>query len=300
MTCLCSKSRFRWLRKFARCLHSRRLLRRPLRSCPKPRQTPANHRRRITAFAYTPDAARLFCPSQFQNQALRPRTRRHLAARRRRQQPPPLEARSSLAAISPSATSEILSASPPTAESSSPSFSTTTVVDEAGKTEDSFQTLLLDDSGKEIHIAKGDSVIPDAADRSSSRQRQRFKLLSEAVKTADALLPESHAPQHRAFKSPQQDRTFRDVRPSSRSVFRHRRGTGPRMTGPSASSESSCSPRRHRARHARQLRRRAQRLPHGKKVAYFIDKEFWRFAISLRPISRSPSRRPRRFPLVTR
>ncbi len=41
---------------------------------------------------------------------------------------------------------------------------TTTVVDEAGKTEDSFQTLLLDDSGKEIRIAKGDSIIPDAAD----------------------------------------------------------------------------------------------------------------------------------------
>src|SRR3979490_1237766 len=40
---------------------------------------------------------------------------------------------------------------------------TTTVLDDAGKTEDSFQTLLLDDSGHEIHINRGDSLILDAA-----------------------------------------------------------------------------------------------------------------------------------------
>jgi len=40
---------------------------------------------------------------------------------------------------------------------------TTTIVDDSGKAEDSFQTLLLDDSGREIRINKGDSVIPDAA-----------------------------------------------------------------------------------------------------------------------------------------
>src|SRR5258708_1793114 len=36
---------------------------------------------------------------------------------------------------------------------------TTSVLDDSGKTEDSYQTLLLDDSGKEIRINQGDRVI---------------------------------------------------------------------------------------------------------------------------------------------
>lgn len=59
---------------------------------------------------------------------------------------------------------------------------TTTVVDESGKAEDSFMTLLLDDSGREIHIAKADSVIPDAANAVWSSDSAGLVYLSEAVK----------------------------------------------------------------------------------------------------------------------
>jgi len=59
---------------------------------------------------------------------------------------------------------------------------TTTVVDESGKAEDSFMTLLLDDSGREIHIAKADSVIPDAANAAWSSDSAGVVYLSEAVK----------------------------------------------------------------------------------------------------------------------
>jgi hypothetical protein len=59
---------------------------------------------------------------------------------------------------------------------------TTTVVDESGKTEDSFMTLLLDDSGHEIRIAKGDSVLPDAANAAWTSDNAGIVYLSEAVK----------------------------------------------------------------------------------------------------------------------
>jgi hypothetical protein len=59
---------------------------------------------------------------------------------------------------------------------------TTTVVDESGKAEDSFMTLLLDDSGREIRIAKGDSVLPDAANAAWTSDSAGVVYLSEAVK----------------------------------------------------------------------------------------------------------------------
>jgi hypothetical protein len=59
---------------------------------------------------------------------------------------------------------------------------TTSVVDESGKTEDSFMTLLLDDGGHEIRIAKGDSVLPDAANAAWTSDNAGIIYLSEAVK----------------------------------------------------------------------------------------------------------------------
>src|SRR5216683_5590619 len=56
---------------------------------------------------------------------------------------------------------------------------TTTVVDDSGKTEDSFQTLLLDDSGHEIRINKGDNVILDAADAAWLPDNATIAYLSE-------------------------------------------------------------------------------------------------------------------------
>jgi hypothetical protein len=59
---------------------------------------------------------------------------------------------------------------------------TTTVVDESGKAEDSFMTLFLDDGGREIRIAKGDSVLPDAANAAWTSDSAGVVYLSEAVK----------------------------------------------------------------------------------------------------------------------
>jgi len=59
---------------------------------------------------------------------------------------------------------------------------TTTVVDDSGKAEDSFQTLLLDDSGREIRINKGDSVIPGAANAVWLSDNATIAYLSESLK----------------------------------------------------------------------------------------------------------------------
>src|SRR6266478_5526250 len=83
---------------------------------------------------------------------------------------------------------------------------TTTVVDDSGKAEDSFQTLLLDDSGKEIHIAKGDSLIPDAADPFFLPDSVTINFLSEAVKPRLLFSLKATRLNTGAFKSPQQDR----------------------------------------------------------------------------------------------
>src|SRR5229473_6106648 len=61
-------------------------------------------------------------------------------------------------------------------------FLTTTVVDDSGKAEDSFQTLLLDDSGREIRINKGDNVILDAANPNVLPDNATIAFLSETVK----------------------------------------------------------------------------------------------------------------------
>ena len=151
---------------------------------------------------------------------------------------------------------------------------TTTVLDDSGKAEDSFQTLLLDDSGKEIRIAKGDSIIPDAADPFFLPDNVTINFLSEAVKPRMLFSLKATRLNTGSFKSPHEDRTFRDVfaLPGASSAIAIEQDRA--MTGPS----------------------RLQRLdlfsdddkelatlegyeggltvsPSGKKVAYFIDKE---------------------------
>ncbi len=66
---------------------------------------------------------------------------------------------------------------------------TTTVVDDSGKAEDSFQTMLFDDSGHEIRINKGDVASRQRLHRLSLRSRE----------AAPALLPEIHASRDRLF-----------------------------------------------------------------------------------------------------
>ena len=150
----------------------------------------------------------------------------------------------------------------------------TTVVDDSGKAEDSFMTLLLDDGGHEIRVAKGDSVIPDAADPFFLPDDVSINFLSEAVKPRILFSLKSTRLDSGPVKSPYDGRTFRDVVPipGTNSVVAVEQDHA--MTGPN----------------------RLQRLdllsdddkelatldgyeggvsvsPSGKKIAYFIDKE---------------------------
>jgi dipeptidyl aminopeptidase/acylaminoacyl peptidase len=151
---------------------------------------------------------------------------------------------------------------------------TTTVVDDSGKTQDSFQTLVLDDGGREIRIAKGDSVIPDAANPFWLPDNVSINSLSEAVPPRMLFSLKSTRLDSGSFKSPQEGRTFRDVNPLPGTTSAIAIEQDHSQTGPS----------------------RLQRLdllsdddkelatldgyegglsvsPSGKKVAYFLDKE---------------------------
>jgi dipeptidyl aminopeptidase/acylaminoacyl peptidase len=90
---------------------------------------------------------------------------------------------------------------------------TTTVVDDTGKAEDSFQTLLLDDGGKEIRIAKGDSIVPDAANPFWLSDNVSINFLAEAVKPRMLFSLNSTRLTTGSLKSPHEGRTFRDLVP---------------------------------------------------------------------------------------
>jgi hypothetical protein len=151
---------------------------------------------------------------------------------------------------------------------------TTTVVDESGKAEDSFMTLLLDDSGREIRVAKGDSVIPDAANAVWSSDSSGLVYLSEAVKPRQLFSIKFTRLATGSMPSFYEGRTFLDV------------AWLPAMTFAIAVEQD----------HGRTGPPRLQRLdlfsdadeelatldgyegsisvsPSGKKVAYFIDRE---------------------------
>ena len=59
---------------------------------------------------------------------------------------------------------------------------TTTVTEDAGRPEDSFATLVLEDNGKEIRVAGGDSLIKDSANASFLPDNSTIIYLAEAVK----------------------------------------------------------------------------------------------------------------------
>jgi hypothetical protein len=151
---------------------------------------------------------------------------------------------------------------------------TTTVVDDSGKAEDSFQTLLLEDSGKEIRVAKGDSIIPDAADPFFLPDNVTINFLSEAVKPRILFSLKATRLNTGSFKSPHQDRTFRDVFPlpgvySAIAVEQDRA-----MTGPSRLQRLDLLSEDDKELATLDGYEGGLRVsPSGKKVAYFIDKE---------------------------
>src|SRR5213594_1691400 len=88
---------------------------------------------------------------------------------------------------------------------------TTTVVDDSGKAEDSFQTLLFDDSGREVRVAKGDNFIRDAANATFLPDNNTIVYLSEAVKALPLFSMKSTRLSTGSLPSPHEGRTFRDV-----------------------------------------------------------------------------------------
>jgi hypothetical protein len=151
---------------------------------------------------------------------------------------------------------------------------TTTVVDDTGKAEDSFQTLILDDSGHEIRVAKGDSVIPDAANPFWLPDNVSINFLAEAVKPRLLFSLKSTRLTTGSFKSPHEGRTFRDVVPlpgadSAIAVEQDRALTGPsrlqRLDLLSDEDKELATLDSYEGG--------LNASPSGKMVAYFVDKE---------------------------
>src|SRR5713101_5826522 len=90
---------------------------------------------------------------------------------------------------------------------------TTTALDDNGKTEDSFRTLLLDDSGHEIRINKRDNVILDAAAAAWLPDNTTIACLSEFLKPHVLFSLKSTRIDIGPVKSPHDGRTFRDISP---------------------------------------------------------------------------------------
>jgi len=151
---------------------------------------------------------------------------------------------------------------------------TTTVLDDAGKTEDSFQTLLFDDSGKEIHINKGDSVIPDAVDAFFLPDNATINFLSESVKPRLLFSLKSTRVDIGPLKSPQDGRTFRDVSaiPGTVSIVAVEQDRN--MNGPNRLQRLDLFTDNDRELATLEGYEGGLSVsPSGKKVAYFIDKE---------------------------
>lgn len=150
---------------------------------------------------------------------------------------------------------------------------TTTVVDE-GRTEDSFQTLALEDNGKEIHLGKGESLIKDCFYATWLQDNATIVYLNEAIKPRMLFSFRysniASGPAGPAFEG----RTFMDADRIPRTnaaiaVERDRAQTGP--------------PRLQRLELLAQDDKELATLdgyagglsvsPNGKRVAYFLDRE---------------------------
>ncbi len=151
---------------------------------------------------------------------------------------------------------------------------TTTVLDDSGKTEDSFQTMLFDDSGKEIHINKGDNVILDAANSTWLPDNATIAFLSEAVKPRLLFSLKFTRPATGALLSFYEGRTFREVAwlPGVNSAIAVEQNRA--LTGPSRLQRLELlSDNDKELATLDSYEGGVSVSPSGKKVAYFIDKE---------------------------
>ena len=151
---------------------------------------------------------------------------------------------------------------------------TATVVDDSGKTEDSFMTLVLDDNGHEIRIAKGDSVIPDASSAFFLPDNNTIVYFSEAVKPRLLFSLKSTQISSGPLKSPYEGRTFRDIVPIHGTRFAVVVEQNRAMTGPSRLQRLDLlADSDHELATLDGYEGGITVSPSGKKVSYFIDKE---------------------------
>jgi hypothetical protein len=151
---------------------------------------------------------------------------------------------------------------------------TTTIVDDSGKAEDSFQTLLLDDSGKEIRINKGDSVILDAANSTCLPDNATIAYLSESLKPRLLFSLKFTRPATGTVPSFYEGRTFHDIAwlsgaNSAIAVEQDRNLTGP----PRLQRLDLLSDNYKELATLDSYEGGLSVSPSGKKVAFFVDKE---------------------------
>src|SRR5216684_3231372 len=151
---------------------------------------------------------------------------------------------------------------------------TTTVVDDSGRAEDSFQTMLFDDSGHELRINKGDNVILDAANPAWLLDNATIAFLSEAVKPRQLFSLKFTRPATGSLPSAYEGRTFRDVAwlPGANSAIAVEQDRN--LNGPSRLQRLDL--RSDDAKELATLDNYEGGLsvsPSGKRVAYFLDKE---------------------------
>ena len=166
MTCPCSRSRFRWLRKFCSLI----CLLAGCCSLPSARAQDVDFSKplktideEVTAFAFAPDGRvvysvrRLFKAKQYDLQRddiwlqeTNGKRRRLLNGEKFIRGAGPFTYRVDCFRWSPNG-HRILG-----------QLFTTSVVDDSGRTQDSPMTLVLEDNGKEVHIGSGDQVIEDS------------------------------------------------------------------------------------------------------------------------------------------
>jgi len=153
-------------------------------------------------------------------------------------------------------------------------FLTTTVVDDSGRAEDSFQTLLFDDSGREVHINKGDNVILDAASPFFLPDNATIAFLYEAVKPRMLFSLKSTRLDLGSLKSPQDGRTFREVAPIPGTISIVAVEQDHSMTGPNRLQRLDLFTDNDKELATLESYEGGLSVsPSGKKVAYFIDKE---------------------------
>jgi hypothetical protein len=151
---------------------------------------------------------------------------------------------------------------------------TTTVDEDSNKAEESFMTLLLDDSGREIHIAKGDSVIPDATNAFCLPDNNTIIYLSEAVKPHLLYSVKSTQITAGPRKSFYEGRTFHDIAPIRAMNFAIGVEQDRVMSGPPRLQYLDLvSDNDNEIATLDGYEGGISVSPGGKKVAYFIDKE---------------------------